>query len=106
MSTNPDNDPYVCFRRREVKISRKVRRSDTLALDKMRKLKDDMIRVSIIDTVISEREECRLELIKLEHIIFENRMVMRRLKRFFGVNTADTLDASPERTRKRTRTLE
>lgn len=103
MSANPDNDPYVCFRRREIKLQRKVRRSDTLALDKLRKLKGDMQRVKEILDLVKDREQARKEVLAIEHVIFEKRIHLRRLKRFLGVNTPDTLDASPDRSRKKFR---
>jgi hypothetical protein len=103
MSANPDNDPYVCFRRREIKLQRKVRRSDTLALDKLRKLKGDMASVKEILELVKQREQTRKEILTIEHVIFEKRIHLRRLKRFLGVNTPDTLDSSPERSRKKFR---
>lgn len=103
MSTNPDNDPYVCFRIREIKIQRKVRRSDTLALDKLRKLKQDMYIVKELLQLASERELVRKEIIECNKVVFEKRMHVRRIKRFLGINTADTLDASPEKIRRRHR---
>jgi enhancer of polycomb-like protein len=106
MSTNPDNDPYVCFRIREVKIHRKVRRSDTLAQDKLRRLRNDMVTVSQLLDLLAGREKARKEVLEINCLIFEKRMQVRRLKKFLGVTTADTLDASPEKSARKKHRLE
>lgn len=106
MSAQPDNDPYVCFRIREIKIHRKVRRSDTLAQDKLRRLKNDMMIVCQILDLVAQRERARKEVQEVNRLVFEKRMQLRRLKRSLGVNTADNLDASPEKTYRKKHRLE
>jgi hypothetical protein len=104
MSTNPDADPYVCFRIREVKTFRKVRRSDTVALDKLRKLKEDMANCKHLLDMVFEREKARKESIEMDHLVFENRVLMRRLRKHLGITAVDPLDNSPDvRARKRSR---
>lgn len=95
MSADPDHDPYVCFRRREIKTLRKVRRSDTLALDKLKNLLADLGKVSTLLGTIHEREVARKDLLALEWKVFEGRIRVRRVKKWLGINSADTLDASP-----------
>ncbi|KAI8913284.1 enhancer of polycomb-like-domain-containing protein [Gorgonomyces haynaldii] len=89
MSLNPDNDPYVCFRRREVKTLRKARRGDNLAVDKLKKLKEDITRTKEILDLICEREHCRAEILHMDHLIFEKRLHLRRLKKILNVTTPD-----------------
>eukprot|EP00842_Homolaphlyctis_polyrhiza_P005502 jgi/Hompol1/5953/HPOL_001836-RA len=102
MSTKPDSDPYVCFRRREVKSLRKTRRGDTQALDKLKKLRDDLLKARMILDYVVERETTRRESVHLEHLIFEKRIYVRRLKRRLGVTTVDRdADATPESRRKK-----
>ncbi|KAJ3302343.1 Enhancer of polycomb-like protein 1 [Kappamyces sp. JEL0829] len=103
MSSNPDNDPYVCFRIREIKNTRKIRRSDTQGMQKLQRLKQDMVYVKQLLELIAQREVARKELLEMEKLVFEKRVQVRRLKKYLGINTADTLDASPEKTRKRVR---
>jgi enhancer of polycomb-like protein len=104
MSSNPDADPYVCFRQREIKTFRKVRRSDTVALDKLRRLKEDMANCKHLLDLVYEREKTKKESIEMEHLVFEKRVYMRRLRKHLGITTVDPLDNSPDpRHRKRSR---
>jgi hypothetical protein len=96
MSSNPDNDPYVCFRQREIKSFRKVRRSDTLALDKIRKLKDDMLRAKQLIDLVHQQEKVRKDALEVEHLIFEERVYLRRLRKHLKLNVIDQLDSSPD----------
>ncbi|KAJ3024110.1 Enhancer of polycomb-like protein 1 [Thoreauomyces humboldtii] len=94
-----DNDPYVCFRRREVKAVRKTRtvRADSQSLDKLRRLRDEMNRARQILELITNREAARKESIVLEHLIFEQRVLVRRLKKKLGIVTSEKeSDLSPE----------
>lgn len=86
-----DNDPYICFRRREFRQARKTRRADTLGAERIRLLQKSMHRAR--DLVMSV---CRRELIKLEnwetdHAIFKLRSDAKNLKRVVGVKGDDFL---------------
>ncbi|KND00735.1 uncharacterized protein SPPG_03851 [Spizellomyces punctatus DAOM BR117] len=98
----PDNDPYVCFRRREVKTLRRPRRTDTHSLEKLRRLRDEMNRAKQILEMITNREAARKESIVLEHLIFEQRVLVRRLKKKLGIVTSEKeSDVSPDVRRKK-----
>lgn len=100
--TIEDNDPYVCFRRREVKSTRKTRRCDQLSLDKLRKLHDEMIRAREILNLIVERERIRKEMILYDVEIFQTRIKVRAFKRILGIAPSLVdVDASPEKRKKR-----
>ncbi|KAH6582002.1 hypothetical protein BASA61_008749 [Batrachochytrium salamandrivorans] len=100
MSLKPDSDPYVCFRRREIKPLRKARRSDTQGLEKLKKLREDLYKAKLILDLVAQREVTRRESIHIEHLIFEKRIFVRRLKRRLGVMD---IDATPDTRRKRHR---
>ncbi|KAI8824200.1 enhancer of polycomb-like-domain-containing protein [Fimicolochytrium jonesii] len=101
-----DDDPYVCFRRREVKSVRKARgaRADSVSLDKLRRLRDEMDRAKQILELITNREAARKESIVLEHLIFEQRVLVRRLKKKLGIVTSEKeTDLSPDMRRRKKR---
>ena len=102
MSLKPDSDPYVCFRRREIKPLRKARRGDVQALDKLARLRDDLLRVRQILDLVGEREATRRDAIHSEHLIFEKRIAVRRMKKHLGVPTTERdPDATPEHRKKK-----
>nr|KAJ3421685.1 Enhancer of polycomb-like protein 1 [Polyrhizophydium stewartii] len=104
MSLKPDTDPYVCFRRREVRVTRKARRGDTQAIERLRKLRDDLLKAKMILDLVAQREAARRESVHLEHLIFEKRIYVRRLKRRLGVSTSERdPDATPDSRRKKKR---
>ncbi|KAJ3040400.1 Enhancer of polycomb-like protein 1 [Rhizophlyctis rosea] len=80
-----DSDPYICFRIREVKPVRKARRCDTQSLEKLRRLRDEMTKAKEILEMVTKREATRKESVNLEHLIFEQRVLVRRLKKKLGV---------------------
>ena len=100
MSVKPDNDPYVCFRRREIKTLRKARRGDVMAIDKLRKLREDLTRVKELLDLIHERETCRAQLLEAEREVVEKRVALRRMKKILGVNTPDPDDQAEKPKRK------
>ena len=65
-STNPDSDPYVCFRVREIKNTRRVRRNDVFALEKTRKLRLDLVKSHQVALLVLQRENLHAELCELE----------------------------------------
>lgn len=100
MVDNPDMDPYVCFRRREIKSTRKARRGDVMSLDKLRKLKEDLCKTKELLEIVHKREILREESLIAGRFVFEKRVYVRRLKKILGINTPD-FEATPEKPRKR-----
>ncbi|KAK4058596.1 Enhancer of polycomb-like protein 1 [Microbotryomycetes sp. JL221] len=82
-----ENNPYVCFRRREIKSSRKTRRSDQQNLERLLKLRNDLFAAHELMVKTRDRERLKLDSIQMERKIFESRVEMRELKR--RLNEAD-----------------
>ncbi|WFD22610.1 Enhancer of polycomb-like protein 1 [Malassezia equina] len=51
-----ENDPYVCFRRREVKSARKTRKTDNLQLEKLVRLESEMRQATALMLMVAQRE--------------------------------------------------
>lgn len=72
-------------------------RTDSQSLDKLRRLRDEMSRAKQILEMITNREAARKESIVLEHLIFEQRVLVRRLKKKLGIVTSEKeSDVSPD----------
>lgn len=76
-----DIDPYVCFRRREVRQTRKTRGRDQQAADKLRKLRIELESARALLTAVKRREETRREALETDRHVFEQRQSFRELKR-------------------------
>ncbi len=81
----PDSDPYICFRRREVKLLRKARRSDNHSIEKLKRLREELLRAREILELVAARETTRKELLEVEGRIFDQRIKIRRIKKKFGI---------------------
>lgn len=84
-----DSDPYVCFRRREVRQVRKTRRTDAQSSEKIRKLKAEMESAKQLMEMVSRRETMRKAALQLERDIFESRCKMKTLKRSLNIKGDD-----------------
>lgn len=84
-----EGDPYVCFRRREIKSVRKTRRSDAQSLEKLRRLRTEMEQARTILERVCRRERLRKESLALEQDIFNQRVVFKDMKRKLGIKEAD-----------------
>ncbi|GAA6033410.1 hypothetical protein JCM8097_006737 [Rhodosporidiobolus ruineniae] len=76
-----ENNPYVCFRRRELKTSRKTRRSDQQNLERLIRLRNDLFAAHALMLKVQERERLKLDGIQVERKVFEGRCEVRELKR-------------------------
>lgn len=76
-----DSDPYVCFRHREVRQSRKTRRTDQQNSGRIRKLHTEMQDAQSIFNLILSRERKRLQQIQTDFEVFELRCRVKALKR-------------------------
>lgn len=90
--TQPDTedaDPYVCFRRREVRITRKTRQRDVQSAEKLKRLRKELEdgRQLIINSY--EREALKLEYLKIERMIFEQRQKLKEWKRKLNIKGED-----------------
>ncbi|KDE06922.1 hypothetical protein MVLG_02809 [Microbotryum lychnidis-dioicae p1A1 Lamole] len=84
-----ENNPYVCFRRRELKSSRKTRRSDAQNIERLTRLRNDLFAARALMLKVRERERLKLEAIELERKVFEVRVEARELKRRLGEGDGD-----------------
>lgn len=86
-----DNDPYICFRRREFRQARKTRRADTMGIEKIRLLQKSLHRARDIIFNVSQREILKHESFKLEMEIFKLRCKTKAVKRDLGIAGDDHL---------------
>lgn len=54
-----ENDPYVCFRRREVKSTRKTRKTGNLQLEKLVRLRSELHQASKLLLLVAQRERVK-----------------------------------------------
>lgn len=98
-----ENNPYVCFRRREIKMVRKTRRTDAQNMDRLIRLRNDLYKAQeLLNTVLS-RERIKREAVELEKAIFEGRCLIREMKRNLNEAEGDEelLVSKREKRRKR-----
>ena len=76
-----DNDPYVCFRRREVRQVRKTRGRDAQSVEKLKKLRRELEEARQMVALVRQREIAKNEQLVMERQIFEQRAALRKLKR-------------------------
>jgi|SRR5579859_8000138 len=84
-----NNDPYICFRRREVRQVRKTRRQDTVSSERIRRLKNEMQQARDLVTMVSAREKCREESLKAERHLFQMRCKVKEVKRKLAIVGGD-----------------
>ena len=76
-----DNDPYVCFRRREVRQVRKTRGRDAQSVEKLRKLRKELEEARALVALVRQREVIKKEQLAVDRQLFEQRASLRQLKR-------------------------
>lgn len=86
-----DNDPYICFRRREFRAARKTRRADTIGIERIRQLQKSLHRAREIMFNVSQREILKLQSLKQEAKVFELRVEAKNVKRALNVSGDDHL---------------
>lgn len=62
-----ESDPYVCFRRREVKTARKTRKTDTLQLEKLVRLQSELKQATQLFKMVAQREQIKEQQVKKAH---------------------------------------
>ncbi|KAJ1558211.1 Enhancer of polycomb-like protein 1 [Nowakowskiella sp. JEL0078] len=93
-----DSDPYVCFRKREIRTLRKTRKYDSQSLDKLKRLRDEIAKAQEILENVTQREILRKESLMLEQQVFEQRILVKRLKKKLGI--VSEREVSPTRKKK------
>lgn len=98
-----DSDPFVCFRRREVRQVRKTRGRDAQIAEKLKRLRKELEDARQLLSMIREREQGRKEDLAVSRKIFEQRAALRESKRLLNIQddeddllvTAKTLKKRP-----------
>jgi len=84
-----DSDPYVCFRRREVRQARKTRGRDAQIVEKLKKLRQELEEGRRLMHLVKQREILRKEQISHERSIFDKRQALKMSKRQLGIKGDD-----------------
>ncbi|KAI1776150.1 enhancer of polycomb-like-domain-containing protein [Hypoxylon cercidicola] len=84
-----DMDPYVCFRRREVRQTRKTRARDAQVSDKLKKLRKELEDARQLVVFSYQREIFKRELLNQDRLIFEHRVSLKDTKVRLNIKTDD-----------------
>jgi enhancer of polycomb-like protein len=84
-----DADPFVCFRRREVRQVRKTRGRDAQVQDKLKRLRTELEQARQLMHFVKQREIHRQQQLRLEKEIFEQRAQLKESKRNLGLKGDD-----------------
>ncbi|GAB7362105.1 hypothetical protein MBLNU230_g2135t1 [Neophaeotheca triangularis] len=75
-----DADPYVCFRRREGRQTRKTRGRDNQVADKLKKLRLELEEARNILRLVVTREQVNKQQLEVERKVFEDRGKLKKVK--------------------------
>ncbi|AAS53891.2 AFR520Wp [Eremothecium gossypii ATCC 10895] len=92
-----DNDPYFCFRRREVRQTRKTRRVDTQNSQKLRLLYQQLQYTKELALLVAKREKMSMDMLLRDREIFQLRCDIKTVKRGLGIKGEDELLISQKR---------
>ncbi|KAM5433247.1 Enhancer of polycomb-like protein 1 [Microsporum canis] len=84
-----DGDPYVCFRRREVRLARKTRGRDAQSAEKLRRLRKELEDARQLIAMVQQRELGRKEALATERQLFLQRSEVKEMKRKLGIKDDD-----------------
>jgi enhancer of polycomb-like protein len=84
-----DADPYVCFRRREVRQVRKTRGRDAQVTEKLKKLRKDLEDARVLMSLVKRRELAHREQLQNDKTIFEQRLAVKDIKRKLSIKGDD-----------------
>lgn len=84
-----DLDPYICFRRREVRQTRKTRARDVQSADKLKRLRRELEEGRQLIVLSREREILKGELLRADRSIFEKRAQVKEMKVRLGIKGDD-----------------
>lgn len=76
-----DGDPYVCFRRRDIRATRKTRRTDNISIERMQRLQVEMRQAHLLSQMVLRRETEKLALYKAEKEVWEAKWKLFETKR-------------------------
>lgn len=84
-----DADPYVCFRRREIRQIRKTRHRDAQSAEKLRRLRKELEDARHIMAMVKQREIMRKEVLSIDKMLFKQRADVKETKRKLGIKGDD-----------------
>ena len=84
-----DADPYVCFRRRELRQIRKTRNRDAQSAEKLRKMRKELEDARQLLAMIKQREMIRKEVINIDRTLFQQRSEVKETKRKLAIKGDD-----------------
>ena len=80
-----DADPYVCFRRREVRQTRKTRGRDAQVVEKLKKLRLELEQARQVVNLVVQREQLNKENLEISRKVFEQRRQLKEVKATKGI---------------------
>ncbi|KAF4978703.1 hypothetical protein FZEAL_4972 [Fusarium zealandicum] len=84
-----DADPFVCFRRREARQTRKTRARDNKIAETLKKLRRELEDGRQLALMTYEREMVKRELMTMDRAIFEERSRLKDIKLRLGIKGED-----------------
>ncbi|KAJ5972795.1 uncharacterized protein N7479_002713 [Penicillium vulpinum] len=84
-----DSDPFVCFRRREVRQIRKTRGRDAQSAEKLRRLRKELEDARELVALVRQREIARREMLSVERQLFMQRCEVKEMKRKLNIKDDD-----------------
>jgi enhancer of polycomb-like protein len=84
-----DTDPFVCFRRREARQTRKTRARDNKIAETLKKLRRELEDGRQLVLVAYEREMVKRELMTMDRAVFEERARLKNIKLRLGIKGED-----------------
>ncbi|ATY66462.1 histone acetyltransferase complex component Epl1 [Cordyceps militaris] len=84
-----DTDPYVCFRRREARQTRKTRGRDNKIVETLKRLRRELEDGRQLVLISYEREMMKRELLHMERAVFEERARLKHIKLKLGIKGED-----------------
>ncbi|KAJ5139284.1 uncharacterized protein N7515_004132 [Penicillium bovifimosum] len=84
-----DSDPFVCFRRREVRQIRKTRGRDAQSAEKLRRLRKELEDARELVALVRQREIARKEMLVMERVLFQQRSEVKEMKRKLNIKDDD-----------------
>ncbi|KAI9217688.1 hypothetical protein BC828DRAFT_417914 [Blastocladiella britannica] len=88
-----ETDAYACFRKRDVKVTRKTRRTETQAVTLLKKLRGELATARAIAVTACEREAAAVDVVEFEVRTFRARAALWAARRASG--TPVNLGAGP-----------
>lgn len=84
-----DNDAYVCFRRREVRQTRKTRARDLQGVERVRALRKTLEDGRTLARMALERDKAQRDLFEMDRLIFAQRGDLKNTKVALNIDATD-----------------